>query len=149
MVSHGRTDSGPEHSARAGIRCRRQRLQAAARLINYLVLSRLTVTVSGTGTVSPNLNDRSLAVGAEYRITARPGSGFIFSGWSGGVESAALSLNFRMQSDLLLEANFIPNPYGPARGNYAGLFSGTNGATFENSGWFSATVTSGGRFSSR
>jgi hypothetical protein len=119
-----------------------------ARSFTYLVLSPLTLEVSGNGTVSPDLNERLLQVGVAYKITAKPGHGFVFSSWTGVDEPASASLTFVMQSNLVLRANFAPNPFAAVQGSYAGLFSDPDGASFDNSGWFSATVTSGGRFSS-
>ena len=61
--------------------------------------------------------------------------------------SAALA--FVMQDGLILQANFIPNPFIPLAGSYAGLFSDTNGVAFQSSGFFRATVTAKGSFSAK
>src|SRR5262245_29608493 len=45
--------------------------------------------------------------------------------------------------------NLVPNPFTPVQGSYVGLFSDADGASFGNSGWLTARVTSGGRFSSK
>jgi len=71
------------------------------------VTSPLTVIVHDKGTVSPDLNGQALLVGGTYTITANPGAGFTFAGWTGGLTSSAPRLTFVMQSNLVLEANFV------------------------------------------
>jgi hypothetical protein len=120
-----------------------------ARTFSYAVVSRLTLTVSGGGTVTPNLNDQLLDVGASYTITAKPNVGQVFASWSGDLGASAAVLKFTMQSNLVLQANFIPNPFGPAVGNYQGLFYDTDVAAHQSSGFFNATVASAGAFSAK
>jgi len=69
--------------------------------------SRLTVRISGTGTVTPNLDGQDLCVGTTNVITANPAAGFRFAGWTGGVTSDLPRLSFVMESNLVLEANFV------------------------------------------
>ena len=49
-----------------------------------------------------------------------------------------------MTTGLELEANFIPNPFLPLAGTYAGLFGDTNSFSPTNAGYFSATLTGQG-----
>ena len=55
-------------------------------------------------------------------------------------------LTFTMQSNLVLHANIIPNPFTPAKGTYTGLFAQTNRAQ-ESSGFFNLTVSDSGAYS--
>ncbi len=75
--------------------------------------SQLTVTIVGNGTVTPNLNGQNLDIGKNYTITAVPGPNYLFSQWSGGVTSTARQLTFVMQSNLVLQANFVPDTIPP------------------------------------
>ncbi|MEY2410663.1 MAG: hypothetical protein QOF48_3333 [Verrucomicrobiota bacterium] len=121
-------------------------------IVRAIVLAdtnRLRVIVVGQGTVAPNLTNAALVVGRTYKITATPGAGFIFAGWSGGVSSPSNVLNFRMTSGLVLQANFIANPFAPLKGSYNGLFYQTNEILHENSGFITASVTDMGAFSGR
>jgi hypothetical protein len=122
---------------------------SVSRSFNYVIVSPLTLTTTGSGTVSPNLNGHLLDIGANYKITAKPAAGWIFAGWTGDVPSDASALTFLMRSNLVLQANFIPNPFIPSAGTYQGLFYGTNGVTHESSGFFSAAIKSGGSFSAK
>jgi hypothetical protein len=47
-----------------------------------------------------------------------------------------------MESNLVLQANFIPNPFTPVAGSYAGLFYESNGVVeHHNAGFFTVKVT--------
>jgi hypothetical protein len=107
----------------------------------------LRVVVNGPGTVSPNLNAQTVQVGHVYHITAIPNPGFLFAGWSGDVDTNSPSLTFVMTNGLVLVANFVPSPFPPAAGAYAGLFSDANNPEFLNSGSFTATLGGSGAFS--
>jgi hypothetical protein len=113
------------------------------------VVSPLTLTSSGSGTVSPNLNGQLLAVGATFKVTAKPNPGSIFAGWTGDLVTDAATLTFMMQSNLTLQANFIPNPFIPVAGTYHGLFFDTNVVAHQSSGFWNATVTSAGTYSAK
>jgi len=69
--------------------------------------SPLTVVIHGMGRVTPDLNGQALLVGNSYTVTAIPASGFFFDKWTGGVASDTARLTFTMQSNLVLEANFV------------------------------------------
>ena len=77
---------------------------------------------TGNGNVSPNYSNALLEIGHPYTITAIPSKGFVFSNWVGTVlgNGVFLSntprLSFMMQSNLVLQANFVPNPFIPVRG---------------------------------
>jgi uncharacterized repeat protein (TIGR02543 family) len=107
------------------------------------------VQISGLGTVSPNYERSRLVSGKRYTIVAIPRAGYVFNGWSGSVVANSRVLTFTMEDGLVLEANFVPNPFGPAVGNYQGLFSDPNGIDSQSSGVLNATVTKTGAFSAK
>ena len=121
----------------------------APRAVTFVIVSPFTLTVSGSGTVTPNLNGQLLAVGSSFAVTAKPNAGNIFTGWTGDLTANAAALKFTMQSNLVLQANFIPNPFIPVAGVYQGLFYDANGANHQSSGLINATVTSAGRYSAK
>jgi uncharacterized repeat protein (TIGR03803 family) len=79
----------------------------------FVVTNQLQVRAVGLGTLSPNYSNAWLNVGQNYSMSASPGTGFVFTNWTGGT---ALPLNFLtdgttvtflMQSNLVLQANFV------------------------------------------
>jgi hypothetical protein len=117
--------------------------------LNYVVTSRLALQTNGVGTIRCKFTGNVLEVGRSYSVTAIPGSGQVFSNWTGGVTSSSAALNFVMQSNMILQANFIPNPFVACAGTYQGLFYETNGVAHSSSGFFSARTTSKGTFSAK
>ena len=109
----------------------------------------LTVVVHGHGSVSPDYNGDTLHVGHSYSITARPATTNLFSNWTGDLPSTNATLKFQMQEGLVLQANFIPNPFVSSVGSYAGLFAEASLVRFQSSGYFSGTVNANGSFSAR
>ena len=83
--------------------------------------STMFVTINGRGKVSPNYNQKSLKVGGKYAITATQGKGYIFTGWSGDLQSGAEKLSFTVTNQLSVQANFIPNPFPAVSGIYRGM----------------------------
>jgi hypothetical protein len=73
----------------------------------------------------------------------------VFSNWTGTISANTAKLTFTMQSNMVLQANFVPNPFTPVKGNYAGLFSDMGGITLTNAGYFSAILADKGTFSSK
>ncbi len=118
------------------------------RSCTYVVTVPLTVQTSGAGRIVPNLNGVALEIGKSYRLRAVPGPGQVFAGWEGETSPSAV-LNFVMRSNLVLLAKFVPSPFPPVKGYYAGLIANTNGVTLDSSGSFRLTVTRTGRFSGR
>ena len=80
---------------------------------NAILNTVLTVSTNGWGALNPNYNNALLQVGKSYSITASAGTGFTFTNWTGGVTlplavlTNKLTLKFVMQSNLLLQANFV------------------------------------------
>jgi hypothetical protein len=110
-------------------------------------LAPITVLVSGVGSVSPDYNGQLLRIGGSYMITATPGQGYTFSNWSGSIDAATPVLNFTMQSNLVLQANFVRATVASGKGVYHGLFYEAGGVSPFSSGFFQATTTSRGSYS--
>ena len=109
--------------------------------------SRLQVIKRGAGKVTPDLSAQDLTVGQSYTLTAEPDAGQVFAGWAGGLRSAKTALTFRMETNLLLEASFMTNPFTPARGTYTGLYYETNEVRHEQSGLLTVSTTDQGKYS--
>jgi len=109
----------------------------------------LTVTTTGLGTIVPNLNGQSLVVGQTYNMTATPGDSHVFSGWSGDIVSTDPALSFVMQSNMVLQADFIPDPFPAVEGTYSGLSHSTNTVSQESSGFLTLTMKDDGAFRAR
>lgn len=76
-------------------------------LVKYLAGDIPDVTVSGLGSVSPNLNNSLLPFGSNYTLTATAASGFNFAGWSGSFATNKSVLSFTMTSNVSLTATFL------------------------------------------
>ena len=70
----------------------------------------LTVTSQGSGTVTRNPANSSYPAGVTVIVTATPGSGSYFAGWSGDTNGAVNPLNVTVESDLSITGNFLPYP---------------------------------------
>lgn len=124
----------------------------ASEMVTYIVVSPLTLTINGTGTVSPDLTNKDLDLNTSYTLTAKPGRGQIFSNWTDadGVQLATTAaFTFPMTSNLMLIANFTTNPFIPFLGDYQGLFYDTNGPEHASSGFFNVTLASSGSFTAK
>ncbi len=79
----------------------------AARYV-YVVSAPLGVVINGRGSVTPAYNNSLLQIGANYTVTALPGVGYSFTGWSDGTNliSSRPALAFTMAAGLSLVANF-------------------------------------------
>ncbi len=122
---------------------------ATLALVYVVNQMRLNIDPSGAGRVTPNLNGQLLEIGKSYQMIARPASGKIFGGWSGGIVSDTTVLNFTMQSNLALTASFIANPFPRVKGNYSGLIFDTNGVSARSSGMIKLNVTGNGKYSGK
>ncbi len=87
-----------------------------------LITNQLDLTVSGAGKVTANFRGNELIQGNSYKVTAVPGAGQLFTGWSGSISSTNLTLKFKMEPGFSLQANFVPNPFLAVTGVYNGLF---------------------------
>jgi len=118
------------------------------RVLTYAPSAPITIEVTGPGQVTPNLNGQILEVGKSYSFTATPAPGALFVGWSGS-DLLQPKLTVQMQSNLVLHAVFVANPFIAVAGDYTGLFYESAGARQESSGLFSARVTSMGAYSAK
>jgi hypothetical protein len=132
------------------------------RFYTFFAQAPLTVVINGDGVVNPNLDGRDLDLGKVYSVTARPAAGQIFTRWeistnanSGGTNNVIFTnratLSFQMKSNLVLVADFEPNPFPALVGAYAGLFFDANTNRFrpENAGLFALQLGNNGAFSGR
>jgi hypothetical protein len=118
------------------------------RFFTRVVTLPLTVRTNGQGSVSPNLNGRLLEIGKTYRLTAKPARGQNFDRWEGATYQGA-TLEFVMQSNLVLTANFVPNPFTNSSGPYSGLVVETNTHAPAGNGLVTVQVAESGAFSGR
>jgi uncharacterized repeat protein (TIGR02543 family) len=95
----------------------------------------VTVLTNGFGTVSPNLNGRDLKPDKIYTLTATAKNGSVvsnvFLNWTGSITTNKNPLAIKAESNMVLQANFIPNPFLPVKGTYNGLFFDTNNGVIE------------------
>ena len=112
-----------------------------------LQTSQLSVNTSGSGTVTPDLNSTPLVVGQSYTLTATPATGYLFAGWSGGIQSSSPTLTFTMTVGLVLQANFVASPYLATAGTYNGLFNEVDEVRVSSAGAFSIYADTSGNYS--
>jgi hypothetical protein len=122
-------------------------LRNVARSIRYVVLAPVTVTVSGSGSVTNGFAGTSQReVGRSYTVTATAKAGWLFAGWSGGITGLQKTVSFTMpEGGLDLAATFIPNPFLAGHGGYTGLFTTTDGTH----GAVSVSLGASGAFTGR
>jgi hypothetical protein len=118
-----------------------------SRSVFQVVTSALNLAIEGTGTVSGATNGQFLEVGRGYRLLATPGSGYVFSNWTGTASGSTPTLSFLMQSNTSIQAHFVPNPFLRVSGTYNGLFFETGGVRHESSGDIRLRVTTSGKYS--
>jgi len=79
---------------------------------NAVLSTALTVSTNGLGSITTNYNGQLLIIGKSYSMTAKAATSFVFTNWTGGIGSPqniltnGLTVNFLMQSNLWLQANF-------------------------------------------
>jgi hypothetical protein len=104
----------------------------------------LTLLTNGYGTIQHAAWPKTLVNGAKYTVSGVADAKNVFSSWVGGTISpyatlsTSASYTFTMESGLLLEANFITNPFTMGAGVYNGLFSITTGVTEQTAGMLRA-----------
>jgi hypothetical protein len=107
----------------------------------------LTVQINGQGRVNPDYAGQMLVLGATYSMTAIPAAGYSFSGWSGTLTTNSPTIRFVMETNLMLQANFVPGAFVAAKGSYNGLFYDTNGVALVSAGGFRLVTTAKGSYS--
>jgi plastocyanin len=119
------------------------------RYYTYVVEVPLTVKIFGPGSVKPDLNGKPLQIGNVFHVTAIPNPQALFTGWTGAVSSMFPALSFQMQSNLVLNATFVPNPFIAVAGQYTGLILNSNGAFPANSAFLTLQLAKSGTFSGK
>ena len=122
--------------------------QISSTNINFVVLTPLTVNISGCGTVPARFAGTTWQeTGKTLTIRATPCAGNLFNNWSGDIPSSNAVLTFVMQPNLTLQANFATNPFTAIAGAYSGLFHEAAGVLHESSGFLRLSLTDTGLFS--
>jgi hypothetical protein len=98
------------------------------------------VLTNGDGTITPDLNGKTLIAGHKYTLRAAAKPNNVFSNWVGSLTTNKPALTFTMESSMVLQANIVPNPFLPLRGTYNGLFSGSNGVSEQTAGMLRGLV---------
>jgi hypothetical protein len=118
----------------------------------------LVASPSDGGKITGQANNARLEINKVYTVSAAPFANWVFTNWSSGTNTNSLlplpngqTLSFLMSTNLILQANFITNPFIPFAGTYDGLFSPASGVTEESSGFITATIpaSSRGAYSAR
>lgn len=120
-----------------------------SRTVFFVVTNQLTMAKTGMGTFTPNLNGKFLEVGRPYTVTAIASNNWLFSNWSGSVNSTNAALTFVMQSNMFLQANFVTNPFLPQVGVYNGLFHEADAVRMGSAGFITFTLAKPGTYSGR
>ncbi len=115
----------------------------------YVVTNVLTVTTNGLGKITPDLNGKFLEIGRRYTITGTPSNNWVFSNWNGTISSNAAVLNFLMQPNMVLNGNFVTNPFIPIKGVYNGLFRESDAVRQSSAGFITLTLASSGTYVGR
>jgi hypothetical protein len=122
-------------------------------MFNCFLSDQLSLITNGVGSITRNFAGSTLPLGFPYTVTAVPGRDHLFAGWSGTISAPENPLTFTMQSNMILEANFAPNPFIAPKGDYNGLFypadmmGGITGwADTTNSGFLKLALTTNGGF---
>jgi hypothetical protein len=116
--------------------------------VNYSVPATLTVTVSGSGSVTSRFAGvTTQMVGTSITIKAKAGAGSVFAGWTGSITSGSSTLKFDMQDGTSLQANFVPNPFPAIAGGYYGAL--TSGSATQQNGLVRLSLSRNGLFTGR
>ncbi|HZM02958.1 MAG TPA: choice-of-anchor tandem repeat GloVer-containing protein [Candidatus Saccharimonadales bacterium] len=109
---------------------------SSVRAVNvfYLTYSKVTVVANGKGTVAPAFAGNNLVVGNTYAIRANPRPGNLFSNWSGTITATNNPLKFVMQSNMVVQANFVTNFFLEETGTYNGLFYSAGNVAEQSTG---------------
>ena len=112
----------------------------------HVLTAPLALEVRGRGAVTPFAAGQLLEIGRRYTLQATPLAGQVFSNWTGSFLSSSNMLTFVMASNLVIEANFVPNPFLPVAGQFNGLFRNPSAVEHGMSGSFKAAVQRSGLF---
>lgn len=130
-------------------------------LFFYDLTNLLTVKISGNGRIKSSsttfvTNNQIIPrlVGRPFSLTAfvDKGTNFVFTNWTDGAStqfSADPAYTFLMQPDLVLQANFIPNPFTAVAGVYNGLFRENSGVAHHSAGFFTVKLSDNSSYSAK
>lgn len=79
----------------------------------------LTTTANGTGTITRSPDKTTYDNGEQVTLTATPGTGYSFSGWSGDLSGGANPATLTMDADKAVTANFTADSTPPVISNVA------------------------------
>ena len=130
-------------------RWKNRRVTSVTRRIFHRVKAPISLSVAGSGTISGATNNALLEVGRIYTLTAKPGKGHLFGGWSGSTSSVSLKLTFMMETNSALTATFPTNLFPTVQGIYNGLFYDTNDFQQASAGFLTLKVGSSGASSGK
>jgi uncharacterized repeat protein (TIGR02543 family) len=91
----------------------------------------VTIVTNGSGTVTPDLTGQTIKSDRRYTLTAKPDANNVFVDWTGSITTNKNPLVFKAVTNLVLQANFITNPFLSWKGAFDGLFTNTNGVVTE------------------
>lgn len=123
--------------------------------VTYIPSSKLTLNLSGTGSISGTVAAKTsgvatVAISRAVTLKAVPGAKQVFLGWSGWTNSGTPAISFVMpSSDMSLTAKFIASPYPVAATVYRGFIGSNNPFDTNAAGGFNITITSGGAYSAK
>ena len=113
-------------------------------MVDVTGVSKVALRKNGQGSLYPSLSGR------KYSVTAVAAAGQVFSAWSGSVTSTLPTLTLIVQTNMILEANFVPftiitNGRGSISPNIAGMrnlvvgrsyaITAVRAAGYEFAGW--------------
>jgi uncharacterized delta-60 repeat protein len=116
----------------------------------YVVTQALNLKFGGTGVgmVTGATNTQGLEIGRNYRLTAVPKPGNLFSNWiADGLIVTNPVLSLFMWSNSTVCANFVTNPFIALGGTYQGIFEDPMQFTHASSGFLNFTLASRGSYS--
>lgn len=114
-----------------------------------VVLAPISLGVDGVGAISGAADGAQLEVGRTYSLTAKPGPGQLFNGWTGSATSSSPTLRFVMASNLAFTASFVTNYFPYVKGTYNGLFYDPADTRQRSSGYLKFTVNDRGSYSAK
>jgi len=119
-------------------------------VVFHTVTQLLNLTILGEGLVSGAANGQPLEIGQTYWLMATPKPGNYFSNWiADGVAVSSPTLSFVMQSNTVIQANFVANSFLGLQGTYSGLFYDTTLPAHESSGFLTFKLTDKGQFTGK
>lgn len=115
--------------------------------LTFARLAPMVVQIEGDGTVTPNYNGQLLEIGKAYCMVAKGNHGQVFLNWSGSLSNDAPKLTFVMQSNLVLQANFMTNLFTALKGRYISLLGTFPGGPKPGFGSLTLLVDASGAYS--